>query len=166
MRFRFCNVEHGWMDIEVQTTDTSYKLCVSDVLTDCVVDLLQAAIFLHKGNDIAQVMFWGEPATDTWHIIRDGETLRIKHYWHSETLIGHRTTIIDLNVSESDLGQLQDETTVNLSDFTNEVIRFVSSIPDMNDLEKYESTERWGKPFPSEAYEQLKELRRAYRASY
>ncbi len=166
MRFRCHNVELGWMDIEVQTPDTSYELSVSHILADCVVGLLQAAILLHKGHDIVQVMFFGEPTTDTWHIIRDCETLLVKHYWHHDTLIGHRATIINLPVPESDLGELKDETTVTFSDFTNEVIRFVSKISEIIDRGKYESWEGWRNPFPAEEYEQLKELRRTYRANH
>ena len=153
MRFRCCNVEHGWMDIVVETDHTSYTMDVSDVMNDCITGLVTAAIRLNKGEDIAQVLFWSEPATDTWHIVRDGESLHIKHYWTRET-------IDELPQPESKLGQLEDECTTTLSEFTNQVIRLVTRFSEIIEQEQADVNTAWTAPYSEKEVKILKELRR------
>ena len=142
------------MDIDVETPETSYELCVSDVLTDCVADLLQAAIRLHQGNNAVQIFFWGEPSTDTWHIVCDDGTLHIKHYYSDETILDR------FLVPERRLGQLKDHCTTNLYHFSEEIIRFVNQISETIDRDVYESHEGWDHPFPTEKLVLLNKLRR------
>ena len=154
MRIAYTGMKHGWVGFHIDDIETPYEFAASNVIIDCLFDLIDITIRLCEGEEEVFIEFWLEPASYLWHIVHKDKLLYIHHYFCNDSKLE-----IKINKNYLKGFSLEQTTETSLNIFADQVIRFFETLLTEKTLQEYQSAEAWKKEFPQDKFAKLKKLR-------
>lgn len=154
MEIKFLRLEHGWAGMQVTDGEIDYEIDASNVLNDCLLDLLNAVANLYRGKRETYVSFWLEPACYLWRLSLEGEILSVHLFLSRDS--------IPESITEKYLSRFTYVNTIrtNLDEFSWQLLGLFDTM--LAELGPEKHRENWYE-YPHEKIEELKKLRKSHK---